>query len=89
MSLVQIYGFKDFKQVKIKITRKPNRFNLKQKCELVHEMILIGLYRKIPSGLDIRLIRYSLFYEIIQYVFNTCFSSNIYNYTQKCAKQDQ
>lgn len=44
-------------------------------------MILIGLYSKIPSGLDIRLIRYNLFYEIKQYVFNTCFSLNIYIYT--------
>lgn len=59
MSLVQIYGFIVIKKVKIEITRKSNRFNLKQKCELVHEMILISLYSKIPSGLDIRLIRYS------------------------------
>lgn len=65
MSLVQIYGFIVVKHVTIKITRKSNRFNLKQKCELGLEMILIGLHSKIPSGLDIRLIRYSLFYEII------------------------
>lgn len=62
MSLVQIYGFIVVKQVKIKNTSKSNRFNLKQKCKLVHEMILIGLYSKIPSGLDIRFIRYGTVY---------------------------